>query len=67
MNWTAETPTKAGWYWYKRGEHDTTIIEIREDGTIGLREGGRLIAMGFLEFQQRYGPGEWYGPITWTP
>ncbi len=65
MKWTIEKPTEPGLYWYKSGEHETTIAEVRADGTIGIREGGHMVSLTLTQFRRRYGEGRWYGPILW--
>ena len=65
MKWTIKKPMEPGFYWYKSGEHDTTVVEISADGTIGVRKGGRTIRLTPAQFRSRYGKGRWYGPIHW--
>ena len=66
MKWTIKKPVNPGFYWYKSGEHDTTVVEISADGAIGIRRDGRIVRLTLTQFRNRYGKGRWYGPINWA-
>lgn len=58
MIWTAEKPTKPGWYWYRTSEEDKTIYMamVREFGghMNAIRSDGRSERVIDM-------PGEWQG------
>lgn len=29
LKWTKEKPTKNGWYWYKKEEHESIVVFVR--------------------------------------
>lgn len=55
--WTKETPTVAGWYWFRGPAHeaDPFIVQVDEVGQFQWPDGG---------FQEvMLAKGEWAGPI----
>jgi len=64
MPWIEGNPTQSGLYWYKTGDHDTTVVELSDDGSIVIRENRQSVRLDLEEFQARFGPGRWFGPIS---
>ena len=60
MEWTAETPTKEGVYWFWWADADRISPEILR---IGAR--GRLVSEGTSI--KSFPVGRWYGPLTPPP
>ena len=59
MNWTTETPTASGYYWWReRGHKEAYIVEIdaqwRRVSSVGTSKDAALDTMD---------GGEWYGPL----
>jgi hypothetical protein len=58
MNWTLDTPTKEGWYWFRMAnEEKRTVI-------VYVISADRMVAVGSeREGNPALQKGTWYGPL----
>ena len=57
LNWTKDSPARAGWYWYRGHSHEEEplIVQVDQVGQFQWPDGG---------FQEvKLAKGEWAGPI----
>ena len=61
MTWTADKPTKEGFYWYRENGHAAVIVQCYSIDPI---EGPMLWEFGLeQDFHGVDCKGEWYGPL----
>ena len=52
MPWIEGDRTQSGLYWYKTGDHDTTVVELSDDGSIVIRENRRSDGLDLKSFRR---------------
>jgi hypothetical protein len=58
MNWTLDTPTKEGWYWFRMDNEEKRMVIVY------VISADRMVAVGSdTEGNPALQKGAWYGPL----